>query len=200
MLRFLLRSFEFCVLFFGLATFLLLNPLSAQSVGKISGIVTDSLTNELLIGANIEIVGTNMDAASDVDGGYFILNISPGKCEVRASMIGYKTMKVIDVIVNSGKTTNINFPLTEEVIEGEEVVVTAERPDVERDKTSTSAIVRFDDVKELPGVRDISDVINLCADVYDGHFRGGVRARNITSCREWELSIRWIVPQLSSRL
>jgi outer membrane receptor protein involved in Fe transport len=160
-------------LFAGLTILLQVSPLFAQSVGKISGIVMDSTTSEPLIGANIEIIGTKMGAATDVDGVYFILNIPPGKYDLRASMVGYKTMRVIDAIVNTGKTTNINFELVQEAIEGEEVVVTAERPDVERDKTSTSAIVRFDDVQNLPGIRDINDVLNLGADVFDGHFRGG---------------------------
>lgn len=170
---FLLRFIKYCILFFPLSVLLLSNPLSAQTVGKISGIVKDSLTNEPLIGTNIEIVGTNMGAATDADGIYFILNIPPGKYDLRASMIGYTTVKVVDVIVNAGKTTNVNFTLSEEVIEGEEVVVTAERPDVEKDKTATSAIVRFDEVEDLPGIRNINDVLTLAADVYDGHFRGG---------------------------
>jgi outer membrane receptor protein involved in Fe transport len=160
-------------LFTVFATFLWLSTLSAQNVGKLAGTVKAAETGEALPGANIQIVGTKLGAATDLDGVYYILNIPPGKYELSASMIGYKTMKVIDVIVNTGRTTNINFKLEEEVFEGQEVVVTAERPDVERDKTSTSAIVRFDDVKELPGVRNIGDVLNLAADVYDGHFRGG---------------------------
>ena len=170
--HFMSRLFRYS-LFSVLTTFLWLSTLSAQNVGKLAGIVKAAETGEPLPGANIQIVGTKLGAATDLDGIYYILNIPPGKYELSASMIGYKTMKVIDVIVNAGRTTNINFKLEEEVFEGQEVVVTAERPDVERDKTSTSAIVRFDDVKELPGVRNIGDVLNLAADVYDGHFRGG---------------------------
>lgn len=166
----LLFRFNF---FLGFSVFLLLSPLHAQTVGKIAGIVTEASTGKPLVGANIELEGMMMGAASDTDGVYFILNIPPGKYELRASMIGYKATKVIDVIVNAGKTTNIDFELEEEILEGEEVVVTAERPDVERDKTSTSAIVRFDDVQSLPGIRDINDVLSLGADVNDGHFRGG---------------------------
>ena len=170
--HFMSRLFRYS-LFSVLTTFLWLSTLSAQNVGKLAGMVKAAETGEPLPGANIQIVGTKLGAATDLDGIYYILNIPPGKYELSASMIGYKTMKVIDVIVNAGRTTNINFKLEEEVFEGQEVVVTAERPDVERDKTSTSAIVRFDDVKELPGVRNIGDVLNLAADVYDGHFRGG---------------------------
>lgn len=150
-----------------------LGMVSAQTVGKIAGTVTDAKTGDPLPGANIIIVGTNRGAATDLDGVYYILNIPPGEYELRAVMVGYKTVKVIDVIVNIGKTTHIDFKLEEELLQTEEVVVTAKRPDVEKDKTSTSSIVRFDEVQALPGIRDISDVLNLAADVYDGHFRGG---------------------------
>jgi outer membrane receptor protein involved in Fe transport len=147
--------------------------LSAQNIGKVAGTVKDAETGETLPGTNIVIVGTRMGAAADVNGEYFILNVPPGKYELRASIIGYKTKKIIEVIVNADRTTRVDFELEKGVIEAEEVVVTAVRPDVERDKTSTSAFVRFDEVQTLPGIRDISDVFGLAADVYDGHFRGG---------------------------
>jgi outer membrane receptor protein involved in Fe transport len=166
----LLSTFCFLII---LSIILQPNSLFAQNYGKLAGMVKESETGEPLAGADIIVVGTKMGASADLKGEYFILNVPPGKYELRASMIGFKAMKVVDVIVNSGKTTLINFQLTTEVYEGEEVVVLGERPDVERDKTSTSAIVRFDDVAMLPGIRDIADVITLAADISDGHFRGG---------------------------
>jgi outer membrane receptor protein involved in Fe transport len=144
----------------------------AQTFGKLAGIVTDQ-NGEPLAGANILVSGTNMGAAADLDGLYYILNVPPGKYEMSAEFIGYKTVRILDVIVNSGKTTNINFELPEEVTQTEEVVIIAQRPDVERDKTSTSSVVRFDEVEQLPGIRDISDVLAITSDVVDGHFRGG---------------------------
>ncbi len=157
----------------GISIFLMMETLSAQNIGKIAGTVREAKTGEPLAGANLEVVGMRMGAAADQNGEFYILNVPPGKYEIRASMVGYKTMKLVDVIVNTGKTTVIDFALSDEILETEEVVVIAERPDVERDKTSTSSIVRFEDVQTLPGIRDISDVLSLAADVYDGHFRGG---------------------------
>ncbi|MDZ7372613.1 MAG: TonB-dependent receptor [candidate division KSB1 bacterium] len=145
----------------------------AQSVGKIAGTVRDAQTGEPLPGANVVIVGTTMGAAADEQGDYFILSVPPGRYEVRASMMGYESVSVVDVIVNAGRTTRVDFRLAQRVLELREVVIQAVRPDVERDKTSTSAILRFDEVEMLPGVRNIADVINLTADVVDGHFRGG---------------------------
>ncbi len=147
--------------------------LYGQNVGKIAGSVRDAKTGSPLPGANVVLVGTTLGAAADVNGEYYILNVPPGKYELRASMMGYEKMKVVDVIVHINRTTRVDFKMQEAVLEFGEVVVQATRPDVERDKTSTSSIVRFDDVQLLPGIRDIGDIINLAVDVIDGHFRGG---------------------------
>ncbi len=144
-----------------------------QNVGKIAGVVRDAQTREPLPSVNIVLVGTTLGASTDVEGGYFILNIPPGKYNLQASMIGYQKMIVQDVIVHAGRTTEVHFDLREEAIAMGEVVVQALRPDVEKEKTSTSAIVRFDEVQSLPGIRDVSDILGLAADVTDGHFRGG---------------------------
>lgn len=164
---FRISLFSYLVIFSGL------QQLNAQTVGKLAGVVKVAETNEPMPGVNVYIVGTAQGAATDEDGVYFILNVSPGRYELRAEMIGFETIKVVDVVVNAGRTTEIDFSLVNEIIESDEVVIVAERPDVERDKTSTSAIVRFDDVEMLPGIRDIGDVLGLAADVVDGHFRGG---------------------------
>ena len=161
------------IMFAGIFVLFLQSILVAQSVGKIAGSVFEAKTGDPLPGANIIITDMYMGAAADLNGDYYILNVPPGKYELVASMVGYKTMRVTDVIVNSGRTTVINFEMQNEILESEEVVVVAQRPDVERDKTSTSSFVRFDEVQSLPGVRDINDVIGLAADITDGHFRGG---------------------------
>jgi hypothetical protein len=156
-----------------LNTLLVANGLFAQTAGKISGVVRDAQTSEPLIGANILIVGEKWGATTDLEGSYFILNIPPGKYNLRVSILGYQGMIQQDVIVNSNRTTTVDFSLKATTIEQEAVIVQAERPDVQREKTSTSEIIRSEDVFSLAGMRDVSDVIGLAADVTDGHFRGG---------------------------
>ena len=55
-------------------------------VGKISGVVRDASTSEVLIGANVLIEGTTIGAATNVEGYYVILNVPPGSYNLRASM------------------------------------------------------------------------------------------------------------------
>ncbi len=154
-------------------TFLLVASGLSQTPGKISGTIRDAQTGEPLIGANVLIVGTSQGAATQVDGTYFILNVMPGQYDLQASMLGYRRVTLKGIIVNVGRTTTADLSLSSEAIEQQEVIVQAVRPDVEREKTSTSAIIRFDEVQGIAGMRDVEDVIGLAADVTDGHFRGG---------------------------
>jgi outer membrane receptor protein involved in Fe transport len=157
----------------GILTVALAVAVFAQNSGKISGLVIDLETGAPLVGANVMVMGTSLGAATDVEGNYFILNVPPGKYDLQGSMVGYERVLQRGLIVNSGRTTKADIKLKSTLVAREEVVVEAMRPDVEPDKTSTSMIIRMDDVQQIAGMRDVGDVIGLAADVMDGHFRGG---------------------------
>ncbi len=152
----------------------LVSPLSAAvgPTGKISGRVVEAGTGQPLPGVNVVIVGTTRGATTDNDGYYYILNVPPGTYALQASFIGFTPVTVENVKVVQDKTTTINFELREQVIEGEEVVVVAERPIVQVDRTTTTAVVDEEQLAALPVV-NLGEAINLQAGVVDGHFRGG---------------------------
>lgn len=155
-----------------LMTVLLSGILSAGITGKISGKVTDAKTGDPLVGANIIVTGTTFGAVVDLDGFYTILNVPPGTYELQYRFIGYRTHVVKNVQVTSDNTTKRDAVLQEEVITGETVVITAEKPVVQVNLTSTVATVSDQDIKALP-VQELQDIVNLQAGVVDGHFRGG---------------------------
>ncbi len=159
---------------------LLLAPISiwAATTGKISGVITDAETGDSLPGVNVIIEGTTMGASTGLDGSYYIINIPPGNYDVRADMIGYKSVRQKDVLVKVGLTTEVNFTLSSTVLElGEVVEVTAERPIVQKDLTSGRAIVTSEEIKEMP-VESFRGVLSTKAGVTTGsdgamHIRGG---------------------------
>lgn len=145
--------------------------------GKIAGRVLDAATGEPLIGVNVIIEGTTQGGQTDVDGYYTIIRLRPGTYRVQASFIGFATTLVENVQVVADQTTRVDIRLREEVIEGEEVVVIAERPIVQMDRTTTTATVNAEQIEALP-VASLGEVISYQAGVVadpDGslHFRGG---------------------------
>ncbi len=123
----------------------------AASGGKITGKVTEAGTGDPMPGVNVQLVGQSMGAATDINGEYFILNIPPGTYEIKASIIGYKTLIKTGVEVSTDHTTDINFEMEETVLElNESVVVTAERPLVEKDLTSSRHFVTAEEIAVRP--------------------------------------------------
>ena len=145
-------------------------PARAQT-GKITGRVLDA-TGEGVPGASVQIVGTAQGAAADADGLYTILGVRPGTVSLRASAIGYAAQTVEGVRVFIDKTTEQTLRLTEEGVSADEVVITAERPLVQRDLTSSSVSVSSEQIRSLP-VQSFQDIVNLQAGVVEGHVRGG---------------------------
>ncbi len=67
--------------------------------------------------------GTETDSA----GKYIIVNISPGKYNLKAQLIGYKTSERKNISVNNGDTLNVDIILDDESYSTEEIDVVSER-------------------------------------------------------------------------
>ncbi|MBT3299768.1 MAG: carboxypeptidase-like regulatory domain-containing protein, partial [Candidatus Marinimicrobia bacterium] len=96
-------------------------PLFAQTV---SGTITDSNGNPLA-GADVEVVGTSLGAATDATGVYAIQGVASGAYSIKASYIGYHS-KTLSVNVGSGEAT-LNFALEMSALAGEAVSVIGSR-------------------------------------------------------------------------
>ncbi|MBP8023742.1 MAG: carboxypeptidase-like regulatory domain-containing protein, partial [Paludibacter sp.] len=97
----------------------------------IQGIVMDKKYKEPLTGAAILIEGTTNGTTADIDGNY-TLNVNPGKYTLVISYVSYKSQKIADVIVQSGKTTTVNIDMEEAALMLESVQVVAQaRTDTE---------------------------------------------------------------------
>ena len=70
----------------------------AQSTtAKLAGVVTDADGNAL-VGANVVVEGTNLGAATDELGRYYILDVPVGTYTMRAEYIGYSTVVELSLI------------------------------------------------------------------------------------------------------
>ena len=149
-----------------LLVLLLLQTATAGEFGKVSGVVTDKRTHEQLIGANVVLVGTPLGASSDKSGEYFILRVPPGTYTLRASMLGYREVAIRNVHVSVDQTTRITIEMSEESVElRDEIVITAQRPVVQKDATSSTQYVDAEKIAELP-VTDARAAIMLQTGVF----------------------------------
>jgi len=156
---------------FGLLLSVWVYTAAAGTTGKLAGRVLDQ-NKEPLPAANVILLGTNLGAATDLDGYYTILNIPPGRYDVQIRLLGYRTNTTKGVQVSVNSTTKIDAVLEDESITTEGVTVTAQKPVVDVGLTSTMATVTDNDIRALP-VQELQDIVNLQAGVVDGHFRGG---------------------------
>ena len=158
----------------GVVCILLLLPLflHAGITGKIAGYVRDAETGAPLVGANVLVLGTPFGASTDEKGYFVVINIPPGKYDVKASYMGYDAEIVRGVEVHADLTTPVNFALRKTVVKAIEVEVVARRPMVQRDVTSSVRYTSSDEIRALP-VRSVDDIIDITAGVVEGHIRGG---------------------------
>lgn len=144
----------------------------AGNTGKISGRVLDAKSREPIFGVNILIVGTTMGAATDLEGQYAILNIPPGIYALKASVLGYAGVTITGLRISIDLTTQQDFQLSEAALDVQEIVITAERPIIQRDLTASTAIIGSDKIAALP-VTEVSQILSLQAGVVAGSVRGG---------------------------
>ena len=145
----------------------------AGTTGKIAGTVTDARTGEKLLAANVVVEGLATGASTSTDGDYVILNIPPGTYRVKASMVGYTAVTQVNVRVEIDQTTVLDFKISQEAVEAEEVLVVARRPVVQRDVAASRANIEIADVVKLP-VSTVVAAVGLQAGVQGGlTIRGG---------------------------
>ena len=154
-----------------LSLLLLTSSAFAQSgVGKMSGKIVDADTGEPLIGANVILLNTNLGAATDIDGNYFILNITPGNYNVKVSYVGYapKTIQGIRIVANLTYELNIelstDFTLPEIVVEDKKFF--------EEKATNTVRVIDSETIDRLP-VRGVSSIASLQSGVVVAEGSGG---------------------------
>ncbi|NUN71350.1 MAG: carboxypeptidase-like regulatory domain-containing protein, partial [Bacteroidetes bacterium] len=123
--------------------------------GSLQGSISDSLNRESLVGANIFLKGTAIGGISDIEGNFRITSVPAGTYTVRFSYLGYKT-KEVSVTIRDGAPASVNAALLPDVIEGQEVVITAQARgqlsaiNQQIKSTTMVNVVSEEKIKELP--------------------------------------------------
>jgi outer membrane receptor for ferrienterochelin and colicin len=145
----------------------------ASTQGTIEGTVKDKSSGEALVGVNVVIVGTQTGAATNLEGHYQISNVEVGTYTLRFSQVGYQSVLYKNVQVHPDRNTTINVELVQSDVKLQEVEVTAERPMIEKDVTSTNYSLGTSQIDQLP-VQNVSDLVTMFPSVTaEGNVRGG---------------------------
>lgn len=142
--------------------------------GKIVGKVIDKSTGEPLIGANVMIVELAVGASTDTNGEFLIINVRPGKYSIKATYIGYTQLTKTDVEVATNRTIAVDFELSIQAFEQEELIVTAERPAVVKDLTASEQILDSESLSKS-FVRSIPEALETQTGVFQGYYRGATQ-------------------------
>ncbi len=111
-------TFLFFFLIFSLKT-------SAQVTQILRGSVIDKQSESPLVGAAVQIVGSNpvLGAVADENGNFEIKNVPTGRHLLSISFLGYNTANIPNVLVNAGKESVLTISLEESVTKLDAVVV-----------------------------------------------------------------------------
>ncbi|NQV15350.1 carboxypeptidase-like regulatory domain-containing protein, partial [bacterium] len=150
--------------------------LSAGVTGKISGTISHADTEEPIVGATIQLMGTNYGRISDAVGNFIILNITPGNYDLKVSFMGSESVIIEDLDVRVDLTSRVDIQMRPSVLEGEEVVVIASSVAIRKDLTASMAVITQEQFDALP-LADVGDALSLQAGVVGSgsnlNIRGG---------------------------
>ncbi|MBU6342726.1 MAG: carboxypeptidase-like regulatory domain-containing protein, partial [Bacteroidetes bacterium] len=85
--------------------------LEAQNKGMLVGSVIDKQTQELIIGATVQLDGTALGSNTDSDGKFKIMDIPPKTYNVTVRYLGYAAQTRYNVVITSGNANFVNFEL-----------------------------------------------------------------------------------------
>ncbi|MBI9070201.1 MAG: TonB-dependent receptor [Melioribacteraceae bacterium] len=106
-------------------TFFMVSTNVFGQTGKIRGEITDSTNGDVLPGSNLIFKELSIGAAADFDGNYVITAIPVGTHKLTVSYLGCNS-KEVDVTIVANRTLELDIELSPQVIEGEEVLITAQ--------------------------------------------------------------------------
>jgi len=121
--------------------------------GALSGYVLSTVDHSPLPFANIRLAGTPLGTISDENGYFFFVDLEPRIYTVEVSYIGYKTQK-IKVSVASGIHFHLEIRLQPIKLQGQRVIVSAERARFERSIEISRIHLGPRQIQEIPAVAE----------------------------------------------
>ncbi|MBA3680922.1 MAG: TonB-dependent receptor [Bacteroidetes bacterium] len=151
----------------------LLSSFSAYShQGGIKGNLTDSLSNEKIVGAVVYLTENNQITSTDLLGNFYFPDIHPGTYKIKFSAIGFEA-KTLNVEVKEQQTIQISALLNPAAINLSEVIV------AQKGETGTSmqTLAKID--IDLSPTRSSQDILRMIPGLVTAQHAGGGKAEQI---------------------
>ena len=132
----------------------------------INGTVTDSISGNYLVGANVYLEDTGFGTSTDEKGIYKLTNINKGRYKITVSYIGYKKVSK-EVNLGDSRFNTIDFKLFQNTLKGNTVVVSAQAKgqigaiNKQLNAKSIKNVVSSDKLKELPDANAAEAIARL---------------------------------------
>jgi hypothetical protein len=134
-------------------------PAWAGTTGQISGTVRDAASGEPIGLASVTIPELKRGSTTDTQGNYFIINLPPGAYTVRIALLGYVPQVREGIQVFPDFNTDLDFSMESTVLKDvAPVEVTAERPLIQKDVTTTTKFLSSEEMANQP-LRGYQDAV-----------------------------------------
>lgn len=133
--------------------------LQAQQ-GTIAGQVTDKSNQQPVVGAQVLVAGTTLQARTGRDGRYTVSKVPSGQYTVQARLIGYAT-GTSSVTVAPGQTASADFALTAAAVPLDAVVISATGQEQQkRELGNNIATIDAAKITQQAAPTDAADLLN----------------------------------------
>lgn len=128
--------------------------------GTIVGRVYNSVNNESLPTAKVQVVGMQKGGVTDENGAFRISGLEPGVYAFKAMLLGFEPMIIDQVSVTNTRQVTIDFALEEKVQQQKEVKVVANPFRKPKESPVSLNTLNSAEIERLPGAnRDVSKVL-----------------------------------------
>ncbi len=147
------KFLRFCFASLLVTAFCAISMAQGTVTGGISGTVMNP-NKEVVTGATVTAKnnGTAKEATATTDdnGGFRIVNLEPGTYTVNVNATGFAAFSSPTVVVEVGRLTNLEVPLTVQGVTGGTVTITAEAPVINTSQQDFSSNVNQTTINESP--------------------------------------------------
>lgn len=153
----------------------LINTIAFAQTGTVRGFIYEEKTGEPVMFTNVYLKGTNYGSATDLNGYYVISRVKPGQYTLIVTSIGYDTTKV-DIKIDESRTLEKNLTLATASTQLDEVVVSAERQEMQTKVYTSLVKITPKQINLLPSVggeRDIAQFLQVVPGVVFTGDQGG---------------------------